>query len=626
QLSHSYARSIRETEGRKFLIQYTVGAGDAQSYSLSYEYATAFPVQSSTQKRDLEGTNLLGETHIRWVCTHFKENGAKYDFRCNEMRLKHFESQGECVFSLESQSIFRRGGSITWASPLKPFADSENELYNHMIGEFTSLEPTQFFEKADGSLSEVSFDFVAGDPDQVALYATRPITPSRYPVSFPTTISLDILSSCLGKEAASHPKLLRYLDAFICHEPRRDFMSSLRAMATVEKIYKMLPGSLIAQEATLKPLCKMPWVPKFHKDNVLSDFRFRTFPLTIGRTFACIALFESGSAAFDPYSLQKVMSMATEDSIYIAGALLCNPHERCGPYEARRVKGSIGKPGIAMLILPKDPQVRHAEHDWRLVTHGTFDGKLEDSFQSNTLHLRFTDCVLPIDTGSYGYKDAELYFLESAVSVHDHGQGLADLDVLSQLSSPLLYVVRGNCIHEQQPVVWPFVGNPNLTMIDNWEEILEHPGNASIVRSTGNWLGRLATAIVCLQLNHPTVVLPSGFCWDCFIQAYIREGASGFAKRREEDTRDSHTRERRVPRESSMNAASSDELFAKTSKLEFAKKLEEATWNSSTEEWEFRSHDTNPSPQHESAQKEESKETSDLERILTEMSNWVVIS
>ncbi|KAG4266619.1 hypothetical protein FPRO03_01903 [Fusarium proliferatum] len=155
----------------------------------------------------------------------------------------------------------------------------------------------------------------------------------------------------------------------------------------------------------------------------------------------------TGSLAVSPDNLSNVLAIATGDSIFIAAALLCDPAEGALPSEVRRVWGSIGKPGIAMMIPPKEPQIRDVERDWRVVSHNTFDGKLEDSFQSTTLHLRFTDYVLPIHVGSHGNRDFEVYFLESVVSIHDHGDWVADLDILGQLNNPLLRILGKSCLH-----------------------------------------------------------------------------------------------------------------------------------------------------------------------------------
>ncbi|RYP47080.1 hypothetical protein DL768_006807 [Monosporascus sp. mg162] len=247
------------------------------------------------------------------------------------------------------------------------------------------------------------------------------------------------------------------------------------------------------------------------------QFRFSAFPMDIGKTFACIALFESGSCSVNPDSLRNVMAMATGDSIYIAAALLCDPMETPEPHEVRRIRGNIGKPGIAMLIPPKEIQDKHSSPDWRVVNHNRYNGKTEDSFQSTSLHLRFTDYTLPIDIGLHGLRDFEIYFLESVVSVHDRGRWVADIDILGVLDSPLLHrVYLDQCHHDPlMAIEQELIENPRLTTIDDWNEILDSSGKASIARAANNWLGRLATVAYSVHQGHPTIVLPSRFCWTC---------------------------------------------------------------------------------------------------------------
>jgi len=100
----------------------------------------------------------------------------------------------------------------------------------------------------------------------------------------------------------------------------------------------------------------------------------------------------------------------------------------------RRVIGNIGGPGITMLVPPANPLIREVgPENWNVVTYATYDGKREDSFQGTSLHLSFTGYNPPIVIGEHGAQDAEVYILESAVSVHDHGKWVADLDVLKAL-------------------------------------------------------------------------------------------------------------------------------------------------------------------------------------------------
>ncbi|KAI0540940.1 hypothetical protein GGR58DRAFT_70660 [Xylaria digitata] len=94
------------------------------------------------------------------------------------------------------------------------------------------------------------------------------------------------------------------------------------------------------------------------------------------------------------------------------------------------------------MIPPKRPLTRQMDlPNWQCVNHNQWDGQLHDSFSSTTLHLGFTDYVFPVDIGSHGNRDFEVYFLESLVSVHDRGEWVADLDILKALEEDTTWAV-----------------------------------------------------------------------------------------------------------------------------------------------------------------------------------------
>ncbi|KAI4591531.1 hypothetical protein KJ359_013253 [Pestalotiopsis sp. 9143b] len=216
------------------------------------------------------------------------------------------------------------------------------------------------------------------------------------------------------------------------------------------------------------------------------------------------------------------MALAAGDSIYISAALLCDPFETPAQYEVRRIKGNIGKPGMALLIPPQEPRKR--EEEWKLAGQRPFDGRLENSFHTTSLHLWFTDYTLPIDTGSHGTRDFEIYFLESVVSIHDKGKWVADVDILTNVEKRELLRIpidhnhlESSACSESNELV---INNPMFTSIDDWDEILELPDALGMVRSHKNWLGRLAAAALSSQLGHSPIVLPDEFCWRCFIKGW----------------------------------------------------------------------------------------------------------
>lgn len=542
----SIAEELAPTMESSFLIRYSIGSGNAQKYSFQYEYATALPIAWASLKRDADGNPVPTVAHARWVNTIFTD--AKGNSVYDGSRLEHFRNQGEIAFAMETVSMERKENSkgFIWHSPPREFRTNREEDFEIDVGYDMDVESvtTCFGEEW---VPDIEFDFVAGDSSSIGLFATSRFHKSETrPV--PSRVPMQTLVDSLEKGTLGNTKIVKFLDSVARRQNTEELLSSFKALATVESIYRMLPGSTIALEVTAKPLYTMDWVPASRskhffrpeldrenisrppprKDDVETEFRFSPFKLDIGSTFALIALFESGSLAIRPSSLQSIMALATGDSIYIAGGLLCDPSEICNPTEIRRVRGSIGRPGMAMLIPPPEPQIREADTDWRLVSHSPFDGRLEDSFSKTSLHLHFTDYVLPIDVGTHGNKDIEVYFLESVVSVFDDGKWVGDLDILTQLASPLLYRLDVTCNHGKgNTETEQLLDNPDFTMTDNWDEILEDHDSATIVRSTDNHVGRLATTAMALQLEKTTVILPNRCCWACIKQVWV-EGKDPF--------------------------------------------------------------------------------------------------
>jgi hypothetical protein len=216
------------------------------------------------------------------------------------------------------------------------------------------------------------------------------------------------------------------------------------------------------------------------------------------------------------------MAMSSGDSIFVSAHLLVDPAETgsLGPSSISRIRGNVGKPGIAMLIPPLDPQVKPKEStNWEIINHAPFDGTLTDSFRGTSLHFSFTDYSRAIDTGVHGLKDAEIYFLEGLVSVHDGEKWIGDLDVIAALENQYFH------IHE--PKVTCGHTAPNLrafrmVSIDNWNEFLDHPNSVSIIRAKDNWLARLAFSTLSVKRKHQTIVLSHEgiICWPCIRDEY----------------------------------------------------------------------------------------------------------
>ena len=238
-------------------------------------------------------------------------------------------------------------------------------------------------------------------------------------------------------------------------------------------------------------------------------------------------MFESGSFDLRPDQLHNVMAMSAGDSIFVASGLLCDPTEKSDNQEIQRVMGNIGRPGIALLVPPAAPDIRSSDiGEWNLINHDKFDGNLQDCFQDTSLHLSYTGANLPLSVGNSGRQDAEVYILESLISLHERGKWVADLDILKALESARLSRVQllndqddhTGCRHEYE-------NSHQLTSIRSWTEFLERPERESIVCMHSNWQARLAATTLSIAQSHRAIILPKEVCWGC-VDALIKESGN----------------------------------------------------------------------------------------------------
>jgi hypothetical protein len=240
----------------------------------------------------------------------------------------------------------------------------------------------------------------------------------------------------------------------------------------------------------------------------------------LARSFACIAMFESGDCDIDPESLRGVMALSSGDSIYVASALLADPSEDTSKYPVRRVFGNLGRPELALLLPPSKPRLKDYDlSSWHMINHSPFDGKFEDSFASTSLHLSFTDFEMPIDVGARGLRDTLVMLVETLVSVNDGGKHIGDLDIISMFKSKRLTIKRV-CLHQTRRMIATqgesLDGHDEgLISIDCWDEIFDSPSPTGIVRANGNWQARLAAAAASIQRKKRTLILPPRPCLEC---------------------------------------------------------------------------------------------------------------
>lgn len=166
---------------------------------------------------------------------------------------------------------------------------------------------------------------------------------------------------------------------------------------------------------------------------------------------------------------------------------------------------------------PINPRIKKVDlESYQVINHDLSDGKIEDNFQGSTLDLGFSGYEFPLDVGDHGGRNREAFFLETLISVHDRGEWIPDLDVLEAVASTSLinanHAVR-TC-HHTEPNRRAVPEGPLVT-IDRWEELLEMPKDADVVRTHGNWPARLATAAVSVKMGNSTILCPDHGCLAC---------------------------------------------------------------------------------------------------------------
>ncbi|KAI1737537.1 hypothetical protein F4680DRAFT_428019 [Xylaria scruposa] len=485
-----------------------------------YEYATAIPIIRQTRKHSHDDTLSPASGHARWVTTLYA-SGDEYNLDSTRSLL--FETLGEDTWAVEEELISCQSNTFCWREP-PHLLSSSNPVSFSNVDVNTWDETEQSFQR------KMDFEFLAGDPATCALFVSTTAENHKYlrgSADSRHELQINVFQKAIKSGYANPVSVLSHLQALLENKMHSSLLKSLRALATISNIYKMLPNATVSLEVTSQPLHKAPWAQEAkieaEEGTMTQKTNYRPFSvlrMDWASTFSCIVFLESGSFNIPPSYLNNVIALSVRNSIYIAAPLLCDPSENPASYEIRRIRGNVGKPGIAMLVPPHNLRTRNLEYeDWHLVTHAPFDGQSSDSFHQTSLHLSFTGCTFPMSIESYGDRDIEIYFLESVVSVHDKGKWMADLDILSGLQSSNILRQPGICSHESSEN--PIIHNSDFTMVDTWNEILDRPRNVAIIRSSGNWIGRLATTALSVQMGCDTILGTGNFCWECVKATWV---------------------------------------------------------------------------------------------------------
>ena len=546
---------------RRLSADYDLGT-DMRGAIISYrpydsnhvEFTTLFP-----QRWVVSGS--LQETHRRWIYRIRKSNNAitgadgAVDKDATIMRtIEIMKSTREPCGVLPDNTaseVSDHGIYLNW----KPGVGNALNLSNLL--EFCSRKglaaaETQLFISGwkIGSSPHLhenkKFRMLLNSEGIVKVYV--PITEWKLSAKFPL-IPLNLVSEVIRSLPKNEDTLLKYFHIGKDNEARSPYMQSLVNLSKASLVYSRMPPATIDPGIASHPLFRAKWAdydpPTSTTTEVSTNVEAARLgfgspseqhqpkpapnPIIAGEelmpsrpaALALIVAFDSGQLHMDPRDFEDVIAISSGDSLYVSDSLLNDP---VSTYESIHcLVGNVGKPGMALLLSPRDPVVKTPDAEWEMVNHNDFDGRWEDNFQSTSLHLKLTGYEMPINIGEHGSRYREVIYAEAVVSAHYRGQWVSDLNILSLYSQEAQVYGRNwlerrllppTCDHgEESKDDRSEFGL--LTSIDNWPELLDHPPNTSVVRAKGNWDARLALSAV-MHIRNDNVIIASGdVCWAC---------------------------------------------------------------------------------------------------------------
>ena len=342
---------------------------------------------------------------------------------------------------------------------------------------------------------------------------------STFSVWFPAEADCTDLENCMEKlfevvqTKPNFAKGLRQYFKDFWSADRSTRIDNLNAFVYASQIFQEFPETSVDVSVIRKPLRDGRWF----RNSARSDF-------SLNRCFACLGTFQTGSLDIDPEVLDDVMAMAVGNSLFMAEYIFGDPGDYSGEKLIRRTVGNIGKPGISFLISAKALDTLEPNDAlWRCVPYAPFDGVIEDNFPETSLHLTFTGDEMPLDVGQTGFKDKEVFLIETVVRAYDRSRWVADLDLFGPCKSGISKALMKRfwkCSHSETERQNHEVLE-SLTSIDSWDELLDPPGDIGIVRAQNNWLARQAITAFCVQEEIQFLLAPGRICWACIDEKLI---------------------------------------------------------------------------------------------------------
>ena len=522
-----------------------------------YEYATAVPWSTVAPKRKFDQIEHGSGVHRRWLYAggnlkrvsdgrYYERMDAKYDASTyNSYRLvphdfvgwhitrghtgsmfassdrdlftaaeghsirEEFEARGE-AYSAAGEGILKREEQY-----IEDFAVDVMGLFWDQMGKVHSgPSKAPWYRLLYGEINSAAIFVLEGEEKMIDLIR---------PVGKDSQEMYALFESNKVEPTAVVSHLSR---AFQTANPEVDpHLKSLKAVSTAAMVYKNFPNATVDVRILQRCLYDASWIRTAVARRPMQQeltSRYGTpsclEPYILDReaAFACILMFESGQYEANPSDLTNVMAMSSGDSIYVGAALLCDPSEESYSGSVKRIVGNIGRPGIAFLVPPLDPLIKEVSiSEWPQICRDDFAGQIRNSFEGTSLHLSFTGASTPFNIGFSGAQDADVYMLETLISVHDNGRWIADLNVLKTFQSPQLFLIP-SCEDLNQKH-GPKAPTSHMTCIDNWLELADEPEPGLwIVQAHKNWEARLAAASISIAKGYDTFVTPENVCWQCF--------------------------------------------------------------------------------------------------------------
>ncbi|KIA75569.1 hypothetical protein HK57_00672 [Aspergillus ustus] len=419
----------------------------------------------------------------------------------------------------------------------------------HVFGEDYSLESmkpdehqpqelvfAEFLDDNDPSTTVV-WDLAIGIHNKAALYQRRDskrMDNKLCGVSVALTMVRDLIKShALDLEQVMN----RFKDTLKTYRPNHHF--PLLVLGRVINHYERhLPQLTLSMNIIKESPWSWAWAGRVVTDLPIQEMMASTLareghftesiypcPLSRQQVFASVLQFESGTLSVGVEEMDTVMAISSGNSLLIAQRILHDPIPPDGlpSCAVAHAIGNVGRPGIALLVAPKEPDIR--EHDvdkWHVVNHNPFDGiSSRGMFEGSSLHMSFTGWEGALRVrGPSAFRGMEAYHLETRISMYDGAEWVADLDILRSLKeSPNLSTLgihNEACGHNLsvQSCGVKFVS------IDCWEELLSPPEKPMVLRSGASWMARLTGVSIAFSRGVKCFLLPTDkeFCWTCVVE------------------------------------------------------------------------------------------------------------